>query len=94
MTLTEARQAASLISQKIVDGKIEPYDGAMQIWKEILNKLDDPLRLPPDLLPFKSHASVIEDCLWNAKMSPRSNHDMLIEQSKEEIIQAAAALIA
>lgn len=90
MKLFQARLEATIIAKQIVIGDIDAYDGAMKIWKEILNSVDE--RIPDDLWPFKSNASAIEDCLWNAQDSG-SNHDELIAQCKKEILQAAKLLL-
>ena len=89
-TITEAREVAILIAQQIVSGEMEPYDGAMKIWKKALDKLE--ARIPDDLWPFKSNASAIEDCLWNSQESG-SDNDILIAQCKKEILQAAKLLV-
>lgn len=90
MTITQAREAARLIARGIDTGDIDPYDGAMRIWKEVLDKIDT--RIPDDLWPFKSNASAIEDCLWNASESG-SNCGTLIAECREEIVQAARVLV-
>ena len=91
MKLSQARLEATIIAKQIVSGDIDAYDGAMKIWKEILNNIDE--HIPDDLWPFKSNASAIEDCLWNAQDSG-SNHDELFAQCKKEILQAAKLLLA
>lgn len=88
--ITEAREAALPIARQIVSGEIDSYDGAMKIWKQVLDEMKAPI--PDDLWPFKSNASAIEDCLWNARDSG-ANHDILMAQSREEIMQAARWLV-
>lgn len=90
MKLSQARLETTAIAKQIVSGEMDAYDGAMKIWKDILNNVDE--RLPDDLWPFKSNASAIEDCLWNAQ-DGGSNHDELIAQCKAEILQAAKQLL-
>lgn len=89
-TIAEAREVAILIAQQIVSGEMEPYDGAMKIWKQALDKLET--HIPDDLWPFKSNASAIEDCLWNSQESG-SDNDILIAQCKKEIVQTAELLV-
>lgn len=89
MFIKEADSKAKLIAEQIFRGIIDPYDGAMKIWKQILDNLEE--HIPDDLCPFKSNASAIEDCLWNAQ-NGGSNNDLLIIQCKNEIIEAAKQL--
>jgi hypothetical protein len=90
MQITKAKYHAKLIAMQIVSGDLEPYKGAMMIWKQILDQLDE--RIPDDLWPFQSSASAIEDYLWNAKECG-SNHDLEVANAKNEIMQAATLLI-
>ncbi len=92
MTLPPPRlsRAARDIAKQIVSDELDPYDGAMKIWKQVIDQLDNPI--PDELWPFKSNASAIEDCLWNARESG-VDHDELIAQCKQEIVQAARALV-
>jgi hypothetical protein len=89
MTPSEARNAARQIATGIASGDVDPYEGAMRIWKEVLDQLDG--RIPDDLWSFKSNASAIEDCLWHAG-DTGSNHDVLVNQCRDEIVQAARVL--
>jgi hypothetical protein len=91
MTVARAREAARLIASRIGTGEIDPYDGAMRIWKDVLAKIDT--RIPDDLWPLKSNASAIEDCLWNAAESG-SDCGTVIAQCRAEIVQASRGLIA
>ena len=86
-----ARQAASEIAAQIANGELDAYEGAMRIWKQVIDHLESPI--PDDLWPFKSNASAIEDCLWDSQESG-TNHDALIAQCKEEILRASRQLIA
>jgi len=90
MLIPKARSETKLIAEHIVTGAVAPYDGAMKIWKQILDNLEE--HIPDDLWPFKSNASAIEDCLWNAQ-DGGSKNDLLIMQCHNEIIQAAKLLI-
>ena len=90
MILSEARNLVRVFARQIVNNEIDPYEGAMQIWKLVLDKLEG--RIPDDLWPFKSNASAIEDYLWNAKESV-SNYDAQITQCKNEIKSAAKAIL-
>lgn len=90
MKLSHARQQATLVATLIVSARIDAYDGAMKIWKEILDDLDE--RIPDDLWPFKSNASAIEDCLWDAQDSG-ANHDAAIVQYRTAIVEAANLLL-
>lgn len=90
MTEAQAIAASKIVAQMIVRGEIDVYDGAIQIWKQILDKLEG--RIPNALWSFKSNASAIEDCLWNAANSG-SNHDDLIARCKDEIQWAAKSLL-
>ena len=89
MLIPEARNKTKIIAEQILIGMVEPYDGAMKIWKQILDNLEE--RIPDDLWVFKSNASAIEDCLWNAQ-NGGSNNDSLIMQCKNEIIESAKQL--
>jgi hypothetical protein len=89
MTTAEARSAARLVARRIVRGEVEAYAGATTIWKQILDALEGPI--PDDLWPFKSAASAIEDCLWDAQDSG-ADHDLPIARCREEIVQAARRL--
>ena len=89
MNIVEARKIAIGIAEKIVEGRMPPYDGALWIWKEILDRLDE--KIPDDLWIFKSNASAIEDCRWNFE-SGGSEHVALTRQLEQEILSAAKAL--
>jgi hypothetical protein len=91
MRVAQAREAARLIASRIGTGDIDPYDGAMRIWKDVLDKIDT--RIPDDLWPFKANASAIEDCLWSASEA-RSDYGTVMARCREEIVQAAKALVA
>jgi len=91
MLIKEAESKAKLIAEQIFRGTIDPYDGAMKIWKQILDNLEE--RIPDDLWVFKSNASAIEDCLWNVQ-DGGSNNNSLIIQCKNELIEAAKQLTA
>ncbi|NJN63906.1 MAG: hypothetical protein HC882_02860 [Acidobacteria bacterium] len=90
MKLAAARLAAREIAEGIVEGRVDPFDGATIIWKRLLEDLDEPI--PDDLWPFKSNASAIEDCIFEAERSG-SNYDALIARCRQEIVDAARALI-
>ena len=66
MNIKEARKVAIGVAEEIVAGSVSPFDGAMHIWKEILDRLDE--KIPEDLWVFKSNASAIEDSKWNFKI--------------------------
>ena len=89
MTTSEARNATRQIAAGIASGEVDPYEGALRVWKEVLDKLDG--RIPDDLWSFKSNASAIEDCLWHAQ-DTGANHDLLINQCRDEIMEAAILL--
>lgn len=90
LTQAEALEKSRLIAKQIVSDEIDAFDGAMRIWKEVLNQLDS--RIPDALWPFKSNASAIEDYLFNAQDSG-SNHAIQIAQCKAQIIDAAKYLL-
>ncbi len=90
MTLDQARQEAASIAKAILAGEIDEYNGAMKIWKEILDKLDG--KTPDDLWIFKSNANAIEDYLCNAQ-NGGSNNDVRIAKEKLEIKLAAKTLL-
>ncbi|NOT16059.1 MAG: hypothetical protein HOP21_10930 [Methylotenera sp.] len=90
LSQSEGIAKAKTIAQRIVNDEIGTYEGAMQIWKQILDKLEG--RIPDALWSFKSNASAIEDCLWNA-VDSGSNHDDLIARCKDEIKWAAKSLL-
>ena len=89
MHIDEARKAVKVISRKITAGNVEPFNGAMLIWKEILDRLGD--NIPEDLWIFKSNASAIEDCRFNFETGGAEHAD-LIGQLEAEIIEAAKSL--
>ncbi len=89
MKIEQARQAARIIAQEILAGDVAVYEGAMRIWKQVIDKLDG--KIPDDLWVFKSNASAIEDCKWNAEESG-VRHDELIQQCEQEIIDGAKRL--
>ncbi len=89
MQVTEAMDKSRLIAERIVSGDMEPYDGAMMIWKQILTNLD---RIPDELWSFKSCTSAIEDYVWNS-LDSGSTHDAEIANEKSKIIQAAIRLV-
>ncbi len=91
MRISEANSRSALIAEKIVSGDLDPYDGAMMIWKQIVEHLHGPT--PDDLWVFKSCASAIEDYLWNAE-NGGADHESQIYHEKEEIVRAAVTLIA
>lgn len=81
---------ARSIAKRIVSRELSEYEGAMKIWKQIIDKLDS--RCPNALWPVKSNASAIEDIKWNAAQGGASN-DTLIQQCEQAIIAAARELI-
>jgi hypothetical protein len=89
LTIEKARILAKDIAQKIVTHEISEYEGGTMIWKEIVDRLD---KCPDDLWIFKSRASAIEDCKWNAEQGG-SNNDEFIWRSEQEIFNAARFLI-
>lgn len=82
---------AQTTARRIMSGDLSPFDGAMQIWKEIVDPLEGPC--PDTLWPFKSNAGAIEDIRWNAEMDGERN-DALLLRCEEEILAAAKALLA
>ncbi len=86
----EAIEKSRLIAKQIASEEIDAFDGAMRIWKEVLNHLDG--RIPDALWPFKSNASAIEDYVFNAQDSG-ANHDAQIMQCKARIVEAAKSLL-
>ena len=90
MLLDQANETAKVIARQIVSDEIAAYDGAMRIWKEVLDQLEVPI--PDALWPFKSNASAIEDCLFNTR-DAGSNHDDLIARCQDEIKWAAKSLL-
>jgi len=47
VTTSEARNATRQIAAGIASGEVDPYEGALRVWKEVLDKLDG--RIPDDL---------------------------------------------
>ncbi len=86
-----ARDAAKEIARRIVSGDLDPYGGAMQIWKDVLDPAFDPMRdhVPDDLWKFKSLASAIQDTLAQASGSSR---EAALTRFRDEIHQAARRL--
>lgn len=82
---------ARTIAASIVAGEISAYAGGMQLWKEVIDRLEQ--RCPDILWPFKANASAIEDTLWNAGNGGRENPE-LIARCEQEIIAAARQLLA
>ncbi len=89
LTLTEALEKTKVIAVKIASEELDAYDGALLIWKQILDKMD--ARIPDILWTFKSNASAIEDYLWNAQDSA-SSCESQIAQCKKDIFEAAKNL--
>ena len=73
------------VAESIVKGELSEYEGAMKIWKEVLDALE---KIPDDLWVFKSEASLIEDCLADFE-EHGSDHTDLINASKAKIMSAA-----
>lgn len=84
-----AREAARVIAARIVRGEVDAYVGATQIWKHVLNGMNE--RIPDDLWPFKSNASAIEDCLVDTADGGR-HHEALLAQCRADIVDAARML--
>ncbi len=82
--ITAAVILAAGTSALIVNRSLSPFDGAMKIWKLLIDRLDD---CPEELWSFQSNASVIEDC--------RSNSGVLsaVTKANSEIVAAAKALL-
>lgn len=93
MDIPTARQKATDIAREIAAGQLDVYEGAMRIWKEVIDKLDESLFVPDDLWPFKSNASAIEDILWNSEQTSVAPDEKLISQCRKEIMQAVENLI-
>ena len=53
-------QVARFVTKAIVEGSIEPYEGARYIWREIVSELWH--ETPQELLCFLGNASEYEDC--------------------------------
>lgn len=90
MELREAYPKAIEISKSIISGDLDPYEGAMKVWKEILDYLEE--RIPEDLWSFKSNASAIEDIIWNFENGGEENKK-LIKSCKMEVVEASKYLI-
>jgi hypothetical protein len=84
-----AMTLACKIAGEIVSGKISPYEGSMSIWKEVIDFIDP---IPDELWPFKSNASLIEDCITDTELSG-SEHTELIRQAHKKIMGSARKLI-
>ena len=82
--------AAKHIAQSILDGTTSPYDGATYCWKVIRRDFD---RVPSELWAFRSNASAIEDCYADSEQFG-TNHQVLIAQCTEEILEACRSLLA
>ena len=77
-------------AKSIVEGELSEYEGAMKIWKEVLDVLE---KIPDELWVFKSEASLIEDCLTDLEEHD-SDHTDLINASKAKIMAAAKMWLA
>lgn len=83
------RIMARKIAKQIVAGKISPYEGSMKIWKEVLDFIEP---IPDELWPFKSNASLIEDCIVDKEIDG-SDHADLIANATKEIMECSRELI-
>ena len=52
---------ARYVAQGIIDGRVQPYEGARFISREIADELGQ--NLPDELIPFIGYASDYEDCV-------------------------------
>jgi len=77
------------IADSIVNGKLSEFEGALKIWKEVLDVLE---KIPDDLWVFKSEASLIESCMTDFE-EHGSDHTDLINQSKANIMSAAQLIL-
>jgi hypothetical protein len=76
---------ASFVAQAIVDGRIQPYEGARYIWLEIVNELwPNP---PQELISFIGNASEYDDCVFYA-----SHPDEVRRKIEQDIIDDARQL--
>lgn len=86
MDLQMAYIETQKISEKILSQDLSAYEGAMKIWKDILERLEQ--NIPDDLWSFKSNASAIQDCIADTEECG-SNHTRTIQHCEKEIIDAA-----
>lgn len=77
------------VAESIVKGELSEYEGALKIWKEVLDALE---KIPDELWVFKSEASLIEDCLTDREVY-NSDHTDLINASKAKIMAAAKSVL-
>jgi hypothetical protein len=77
------------IADSIVNGELSEFEGALKIWKEVLDVLE---KIPDDLWVFKSEASLIESCMADFE-EHGSDHTDLINQSKANIMSAAQLIL-
>ena len=78
-----------VLAESIVKGELSEYEGAMKIWKEVLDVLE---KIPEHLWVFKSEASLIEDCLTDFE-EHGSDHSDLINASKAKIMSATKFIL-
>lgn len=88
---SERSGLARELAQKILFGELDPYAGAMRIWKEVIDPMDC-FRCPDDLWPFKSNASTLKDIAWNSEQGG-GRPDAPIRRCEQEILAAARALV-
>lgn len=77
------------VAESIVKGELSEYEGAMKIWKEVLDAMEP---IPDDLWVFKSEASLIESCMTDFE-EHGSDHTDMINQSKANIMSAAKIIL-
>lgn len=76
------------VAREIVSGATDEYEGAMRIWKEILDFVDP---VPETLWVFKSSASAIEDCLIDTE-EHGGDHAEFIAKCRNDIRAASEKL--
>ena len=77
------------VAESMMKGELSEYEGALKIWKEVLDALE---KIPDELWVFKSEASLIEDCLTDREVH-NSDHTDLINASKAKIMAAAKSVL-
>ena len=77
------------VAESIVKGELSEYEGAVKIWKKVLDVVE---KISDDLWVFKSEASVIESCMADFE-EHGSDHTDLINESKVRIMSAAKYIL-
>jgi hypothetical protein len=87
--------AAKFTAEKIISGKLSPYDGAKKIWFEIENDLEDQVEESNELSIFAGLASEYEDFFEDAQLEfyGKDKCQVIQCETQRKIIEEAKALL-